>query len=493
MWVSAVVIALLAALALSHLPFVVLDWYASADAAWHGSVATLWAHAGHLPVESGAFVEMRFRSTPLYTAWVADALAAGRLAPVDVPRVFNWMGLPAGLAIPPVFYGLLRRLVSPRAALIAVALLLSSPLFFELRWQGFPSLPAWLALLVSLLAFERALDGMRLHPGWIAAAAASLALAVLLKTDVVLLGPAYAVIAWSRTAPGARARALALALALPIGAVALWHLACETLSPAGPGTLQSLGAMEARWSLAPSGLWRRDNLVAMAMAAGMATSLAALGAAALAVRDRGLRPALGAALLCMGPTWLWWGMRELNSSRHNLWLLLPMLALLGLAIARRVPRPAAQAAVVLALALGNYFVGPTRDDFRLAPARWLESAAARRDQRLRYGRDYRLAFRQPVPRLAVAGGAGAWAVGAALAVADDAEARAIRGGREWRLRTRVDGDEREIWLLPAGARLTADELRTWTVIRPGIRGESPFLEVRADGSRAPWPARGDAP
>ena len=69
---------------------------------------------GVLPTESGLFVEMRFRSSPLYIFSLKSLLGAELLSPRALPYAVNLAALPVGLLFPLVLYLLVLRLDSRR-------------------------------------------------------------------------------------------------------------------------------------------------------------------------------------------------------------------------------------------------------------------------------------------------------------------------------------------------------------------------------------------
>lgn len=191
--------------ALAPLPLTIWNEYGDADAAWDGIVAVLWAQQGGLPTQTGVFIEERFRSSPLSIWLLHELVRTGRLGAARVARVMNVASAAAGLLIPLLAWRLLSRLRGRDEGIIAVLLLLTSPVFFRLRCYGLPTLPAFACFIGAVLCFDLAatrprgrgtLAGCLVLLCLVLLCLALFCLAVLMKVDVVLLAPALVAIAW---------------------------------------------------------------------------------------------------------------------------------------------------------------------------------------------------------------------------------------------------------------------------------------------------------
>jgi len=442
---------MLAIAALLPLPFVMLDAYGEEDAAWDAVVAILWNLNGHLPVHAGVFIQERFRSCPLYVFLIKTLLSGGMLSVESIPYLINSVNIVVGLLLPACVFVLVRRLLGYRTALIATALLLSSPLVFAFRCYGFPAMPALLSVTVALIAFHSAAagGGARRYV-WLGLAALLASLAALTKSDSVLMAPCFLAVAIATARDGQRGRWVIAALVIPAVAVGAWHLFCTSVAPGAPETLESLHKWSNKWTLEPSGLLSMRNLQNLAMAPGIATTIAFVLATGIALAVPSLRWTGLLLLVCLVPTLLFWGMREINTSRHNLWIVLPVCTLVAAVSDKNRVRWGTAIAVAV-LWIGNYMLGPTVVDPLVAPAHWLETAAQRRQsfasQQQLYVRaltDYR-----NTPKLCfLGGGSNAWIVVAALRGAKTAKLAVTRLGWDWRLDLGFGDRRQKIWLTP---------------------------------------------
>lgn len=469
-WAAASLVLLIIFLMLAPWPVTVWSEYGDADAAWDGIVALLWGETGRLPTDSGVFVEERFRSSPLSIWMTGGLLRLGWIVPPAVPWVMNVATALAGLAIPVLLFRTLRRLLGQGPTLLALVLLLSSPVFFRLRCYGLPTLPAFALFVGSLLCFEVA--GRSTRPRrWLAGSFLLLVLAVLVKVDVILLGPAFAVIAWYR---GSRGPVAWAAWLMPIAAVLCWHLFCQAVAPGAPQTAETFQNWSGKWRLVPAGLIGRANLLNMAMAPGFGT-LALTGAALVPTLSRKRFSFLAAVLVCTVPTVLFWGMREMNSSRHNFWIVVPLAILASTALAERLARrPRVCLAALLGVIAVNYLVGPRQENFRLAPARFYAASLHRAEVNRRYHEKYGMMFGDLAgDRICVHSMSEetAHALAVWLAMADRSEVRVV-GSRQndWRVHSWRGGREYRLWMpdrdLPPGER-SALEADGWIVRRGG--------------------------
>ena len=468
-WATRLLVVLAVILVLAPLPVTIWNEFGDADAAWDGIVAVLWAQQGHLPTQTGVFVEERFRSSPLSIWLLKEAVRTGRLEPSEVARATNIITAGAGLLLPLLAWRLLRRLRGTDEALVVLLLLLTSPVFFRLRCYGLPTLPACALFVGGLLCFDHA----AVRPQawwWLLASAASLALAVLTKVDVVLLAPAFVGLAWFRKARPSVAWAAWL---IPVAAVVAWHLFCRVIAPAAPETGQTLANWSSKWRLVPAGLIDRTNLLNMAMAPGFGTLALAIVAAAWAVTRRQIGLAMAVAA-CVLPTILFWGMREMNSSRHNFWLVLPLalFAAAGLIGWLRV-RPGAVLVALLASLGCNYLVGPWQEDFRLAPANFHVAAIRRARQVRSFDERYEAMFADAAHRRICVHSMReetAHALAVWLQRFDHSEVRVTgKGQNDWKVRSSEDGAESRLWMPDQDQPLNPAALAAdgWTVRRGG--------------------------
>jgi hypothetical protein len=494
-WKWVVIIAFVV-LASAPLPFVMIDWYGSADSAWAGVVAQLWAMEGVLPTDSGPFVEMRFRSSPLYVFGLKSLLEAELLSPRTLPYAMNLVAVPIGLLFPLVAYLLIRRLDSRHTAVPAVALLFFSPVFFRLRSYGFPALPALLFFMLALLAYREGIRTARIRFGWLVISSSLFTLAALTKTDVLLLAPSCLVVACQHARPTQSPRHLdahrvgvaASVVALPGLAALLWSGFCHLVAPSAPETAESFRHFSDRWALHPAGLVDPANLVNIAMAAGVGSTLGFLIAVVTSLFRRSLRMPALACLLCVSPTLLWWGMRELDSSRHNWWIVIPIVTFLAFVLQRTVRSKGWKAALVILVCSVNYTVGPTKMSYLVAPARWFESAEAQQKFLQHQYDRFVTALKAPLDngRLCFLDGAGSgWIVASALTLADEAEVSTAAAGRDWRLNLVIAGERKQVWL-PGSRKQALAATGEWTVIRSAF-GQPPFVRIDANGGETRWP------
>lgn len=446
----AVILGLLAAV---HVPFAIWTAYGSDDAAWDGIVIMLWAQHDRLPIETGLFVQERFRSSPLPAYLLKLSLDAGLLAFTSLPLAMNAAAVLAGLLVPGLLFVVWRRLASDVEAAIAVLLVLVSPEFFTLKFDGLPTLPAVALFLAALWVLVASIQNVRGRSLLVAAFAVLVVLAVLTKVDVVLLSPAVVVIAWMTTSGAARWRAVAWSLAAPLAALVVWHLFCRLVAPEAPSSGDALARWSEKWGIVPSGLLDPDNLRAMLMAPGVGTALALLPAVAWCFAGRERRWHIAALLACILPTVLFWGMRELNSSRHNFWIVIPLAVFVAAAVHHSHPGTPWKWAVVAALCLGNYFLGPSpaQESYRQATSHFFTAALDRKARVQRDQAEYRLLFLERGDKRKICiwpiGSARARAIATLIAHSDSCQATISNPDRhEWRLDLQVNGQPVHFWL-----------------------------------------------
>jgi hypothetical protein len=490
---------------LAHLPLAIGNAYGSDDAAWDGIAIMLWAQHDRLPTETGVFVEERFRSSPL-PAYVIKRLLTARIVPyAGVPLVMNLATLAAGIVIPGLLFLLWRPLTTTAQAAIGVVLLLFSPEFFSLKFDGLPTLPSLALLLLSLLAFASAMRQPRWRVAKLLLAAGLFTVAVLTKVDVVLLSPALVVVTYLVPVERARWRYVLLAVALPIAALVAWHLFCRLVAFEAPGTGETFQRWSHRWTLAPKGLWDRDNLRAMLMAPGVGTALALIPAAVLSLASARGRWSAAAALACVLPTVFFWGMRELNSSRHNFWIVIPLALFIAAALEHSVQKWAWQVLIVAAICVGNYFLGPgpQQETYRQATCKYLTAAAARKQRVVREHADYELLVerREAMRRICIlqVGAARARAIATLVARSDRCDVRVLGSSHnDWRLAARFGDETLDVWIPDAeGLQAVWDEVckGEYDLFLPA-HGEHPFYHLRGQPDWAdrvegsllkPWP------
>ena len=490
---------------LAQLPLAIWNVYGSDDAAWDGIAIMLWAQHDRLPTETGIFVEERFRSSPLPTYVIKQLLAAGIVPYRNVPLLMNAATLVAGILIPALLFLLWRSLTSSTEAAIGVALLLFSPEFFSLKLDGLPTLPALAIALLSLLVFASSIR----HPDWRAAklllAGGLLALAVLAKVDVILLSPALLVVVLVARLERGQWKYVLLAVALPIAALVAWHLFCRLVAPEAPDTGETFQRWSHRWTLVPKGLLERDNVRAMLMAPGVGTALALIPATVLSLASRRGRWSAAAALSCVLPTILFWGMRELNSSRHNFWIVIPLALFIAAVVERSVRQWRWKVMIVAAICVGNYFLGPGphEETYRQATSKFLIAAAARTERVSQEHVDYELLVqrRGGMRRICIlqVGAARARAIATFVAHSDRCDVRVLGSSHnDWHLAARFGDDTLQVWI-PDAPRLQtvwAEVCRNQHDLFLPAHGEFPFYHLRGkpewaaavDGSQLkPWP------
>jgi hypothetical protein len=482
-------------LAIAHVPFVTMG-YAEQDAAHTGILAAVWAQDGVFPVDLGEFVRERFRSSPAYVYTLKVLIGSGMLSRASVAGFMSVVSAACGVFVPLAAFVLLRRLRGGGEATWAVILLLASPVFFESRCYGFPALVALFAFLLAVLFFDASLSSRGIRFVRVCLATCFLVLAVTIKVDIVLLSPAFLVVGLLRTHVPSRKASLAWACVLPPVGVLGWHLFCMVSAPGAADTFQSYAWWSERWPLSGAGLADRKNLVRVVMAPGVGTAVVFVLALLACVVKRGWRAIGLAVFACVLPTLAFWGMRELNSSRHNLWLVVPAGVLVSFVLHRVVNRVWLRAILIAGICAGNYLIGPANVTWGTAPARFFR--AARGNQRLfrRIDRDCVLALRQPLPngRICFFQNSGStWVAASAVAISErcDFHKTGQAGtGHAWEFTAVIDGETKRIWVPYARdtSRQTLERIFTegWIAIT-AVRADPPYVLLRPDGKFVPWP------
>jgi len=492
-WLRATLVAAIGVLAISHLPFVV-DGYGETDAALTGIVATLWAQEGRLPTESGIFVERRFRSNPLYVYLLKSLLSADAISRDGIAAFMNGLTAVCGVLLPVGIFLAVRRVMSPAEAGLTTLLTLVAPVVFHSNCIGFPTIPSLLGFVCSILAFQRAIQAQRMRYGWAALSGGLLIFAVLTKADVVLAAPCMLIVVLMRGHVRQQKKFVALACILPIVSVWVWSVFCQVMAPNVASTLNTFQSWSKQWPLHPAGVFSPLNLINTVMAPGIGTAIAFAGAMLACLVNRTWRFAALAAAVCILPTLLFWGMRNINSSRHNLWIVIPVAALVSFVIHRLFQKLAPKIVIVGLICLTNYLVGPKLPTQFTASARWFDGAKRRDEQLRKVQGDLALAVRQPVPNgklCFLQHPSGPWIAAASLAQADRSNIRRS-GPRQsvWHIETTTKGRPMSIWIPNARdrSRRTWNRIHRegWTAIVPR-KGTPPFFRVLRNGKVVPWP------
>ena len=151
--------------------------------------------------------------TPLRWGYFALAAGACSVAPRCTPGPLATLSTLAAIAAVPLTFAVALAFVAPEAALLAAALVASSPLQLALGRRALQDAPATAALLLAVWAFLRMLSATRRRAAWTAAAVLAAAFALSVKEASILYAPALALVWWSRRGRGARWSDLAVLLA----------------------------------------------------------------------------------------------------------------------------------------------------------------------------------------------------------------------------------------------------------------------------------------
>lgn len=490
------VAAVIGVLALAHLPFVVYG-YGETDAALTAIVATLWAQDGQLPLESALFVEERFRSNPLYVHLIKSLLCAEWISRDQIAAAMNGFTALCGIVLPAAAFIVLRRLTSPAEAAIATVLILVSPVVFHSNCIGFCTIPSLLGFLFSVMTFQRFMDRPDRRYGWAALSAGLLILAVLTKVDVLLLSPCLVMTALIHGNLRRRKEAIALACVFPFVGVFVWHVYCQAVAPNASDTVSAFQSWSKQWPLYPAGLYSGLNLTNVVMAPGIGTAAAFGLGVVVCLLHKAWRSAVLAILGCILPTLLFWGMQEINSSRHNLWIVIPVAAFVSFVLYRLLKRTWLILLVLAGIGAGNYLLGPTIPTQFNASAHWFQAASARKQVLAAIHRDFALATRQFVPNgklCCYRNPSGPWI--AAVAVANSDRSSIKRSGPKqsvWHIEMTIRSKSKIIWVPNAldRSRETWNKIHDegWTAIvwRNGV---PPFFRIYRTGKRVPWPETG---
>ena len=300
--------------------------------------------------------------------WLAAAVVRlGDVSFAQFQLLLGGISVVSALVTFPALYALGTMVVSPPAALAATLALLAAPGWW---WTGFQGHPQGLSLalqLVSLLAFARAWTAGRpaRMPAWLALSWLTLTASLLIKTDAVLLLPAYfGLLVFLRPqSPLASWRRLAGAALITTGLMVMAYLGFTVLQhmivgPAGELHAEASAHIR-RWLTLPQGLVLVGQLTPMLFGPGPITLLVVtFGAARFLAGERGATRWRWAALLgtWMLPGYVFWLLIISNNARHVIPFPVPLFWL-GFEWFGRA-RAGWLAAVAVAAVLANAIVPP---------------------------------------------------------------------------------------------------------------------------------------
>ena len=334
-----------------HVPLATHD-LSEPDAARLANDAIVWQQTGRI---HAATVDYRIRTSPLYLLalhWLLDAgVDANRL-----PRIMNLTNAVIGSFGLVAVHLFVRRLVGSSASLLTLVFLSSSPSYWLACQCGFPHLVAFVCMVMSfaLLAparSSRLRDFALICCGWIILSAS-----YALKADFVLFAIGLPLTA--RIAGRSWTASFAM-LTLPALAIGGVMLASRILLPELPPAHEFASSWHTSYPTRVAAFVRLDEIRYVVSAVGPALAIAALGAL-VTITFRGPPNAqlLCAAVACWFlPTVTFWGLRELNSVRHNMAPWLMPLAVLASFIVTRMQSTASRTVVVSALLIVNYAIG----------------------------------------------------------------------------------------------------------------------------------------
>jgi len=325
--------------------------------------AIVWHLTGQLdPV----FSDYRVWTSPLYIQGIKKILDWGVPRRV-LPDVLNWSNVAFGTLTLIPMYLLLRRLANARAALAACVLYSFVPAFWLANLYGMPHLPSFGLFLAALLGFAHALEGGRRRFA-LGAALAGLCMAgaCALKADVVLCAGAFlGVLIAEKRLTLRNAVVAALIVGLGVGAVMGYsRLIAPSVRPIADFQAGIPGDFPFEFAKAFTEWNQRVTVRAFGPVLFVAVLLGILSSATAGGASRRL---LLLALLWSVPPQIVWGMKFGNSARHMMAPALPLVALVGVALAGRFRRARWPWLIAAALLAGNYF-STARDPAKADPA-----------------------------------------------------------------------------------------------------------------------------
>ncbi|MDF1754143.1 MAG: hypothetical protein P1U89_15270 [Verrucomicrobiales bacterium] len=348
----ALAVAMLATLVF-HLPFL-CSGFGEPDAARLVNDAILWERIGNIDLSTVAY---RYRTSPLYLLTIKTSLTSG-LEPVKLPYLMSWGNLIIGcLGLIP-FYLLARLLSSTVSAAFALAFVLVAPGFWLALNYGFPLLPGLIFLLAAiLLTVSTVISTGRTRVFFAVSAVLFYFFSFGCKADLALYVLALPALIWAIA--GKKLSAQVLGGALPGLAVGGVLALSKILVKGSDSTTQFIQNWEQQFPTRAGAFVSTANIDIISSTAGP-VFFALLIPAVICLLFFGGRN--GRILLLIAscwflPTTLFWGLRDMNSVRHNLgaWLIALIVisaALQMLRAPQRVKITAALMIIVLNYALG---------------------------------------------------------------------------------------------------------------------------------------------
>ncbi|MFP4058378.1 MAG: glycosyltransferase family 39 protein [Candidatus Brocadiia bacterium] len=369
-WEKLGLAALLAATFAAHAALRI-EGFGEQDAARLCNDAFIWHRTGRLRIE---LADYRPWTSPLALHALKTAFDAG-LGIRSVPAVVNWLNVLATPLALLALYLAARRLAGPAAAMAGCVLYALVPSFWVAGLYGMPHLPSFAAFLFALLAFRRSLWARgRSYVAWVGVSGALLAVAAVLKADVVLLGGAFlgVMLCARRTTWGHVAAAAAVGLVA--GLATLFY--AKAIQPP-EASLARVGAdLGERLPLRLWGLVSQGNRRITVSAFGPVLFWASAGGLVCCLASRRhLRLAL-LALLWSVPPQVVWGVKFGNSARHMMAPACPLVLLVGVALCFLLRGRRQVALAVGALAVANFFSTSPRASTVVPSTRLVRSAGA---------------------------------------------------------------------------------------------------------------------
>jgi hypothetical protein len=340
-------LAIAVAVSLAVHGFFAIRGFGEPDAARLAVQASVWARTGEL-LNIGYTV----RTSPLYIQWLRCAIDAG-LPLEKLPGFMCGMNVLLGsLSLIPM-YMLWRRLVSARAAALALVLCSFMPAFWLANVYGMPHLPAMFFFLCGLLCFchgaERA--GWR-AVAWLAASVLLASIGIGLKADIVLCYGAFLWFAVQARPVSLRNVAVAcltpaigvLASMLHTRLVSPQYISASQWSENFPFTLRAITSIE--------------NDAAVVMASGIVLFAVMMMCLLYCVIRRRHMSLLVLAMIWVMPVALFWCLKPGNIARHMMAGYVPLALVTAAVVAHVIADRRWLLAVVACILAANYFASP---------------------------------------------------------------------------------------------------------------------------------------
>jgi hypothetical protein len=318
--------------------------------------------------------------------WLAAHLVQlGDVPFTRFPRLLGTISLVAALVTGPVLYRLGSLVIGPAAALAATITLLLGPAWW---WAGFQAHPQGLGMALQLASMMAFLEAWRRRavaasPAWLALSGLALVASLLVKTDAVLLVPAYVALRLLQRAQQQRlgpveapGRTLVVTAGLLGASYTLFAVVHGAIT--GPRTPVAVEATShiARFLTVPTGPALAQQLAPVLFGPGPATlALASIAAAVFVARHPVAWRREWLMLLaawCL-PSFLVWLAIAGNNARHMILVPVPVVWLAFAWLARFGTR---RMVVVTAVTLAGNLIVPANSGLSLYPSANVPASAA---------------------------------------------------------------------------------------------------------------------